>query len=65
VGFGAGGPLSILFAATHPEAVTALVLINAWARLRRDRDHPVGPPPRCRTVSPSRRSGTRSTPNAG
>lgn len=44
VGFGAGGPLSILFAATHPEAVTALVLINAWARLRRDRDHPFGLP---------------------
>jgi pimeloyl-ACP methyl ester carboxylesterase len=44
VGFGAGGPLSILFAATHPEAVTALVLINAWARLRRDCDHPFGVP---------------------
>jgi pimeloyl-ACP methyl ester carboxylesterase len=28
VGFGAGGPLSILFAATHPEVVTALVLIR-------------------------------------
>jgi hypothetical protein len=32
--------LSILFAATHPEVVTALVLINAWARLRRDDGHP-------------------------
>ena len=32
VGFGAGGPLSILFAATHPEAVTALVLRDVSAR---------------------------------
>jgi pimeloyl-ACP methyl ester carboxylesterase len=44
VGFGAGRPLSILFADTHPEVVTALVLINAWARLRRDDDHPFGLP---------------------
>ena len=36
--------MSILFAATHPEVVTALVLINAWARLRRDGDHPFGLP---------------------
>jgi class 3 adenylate cyclase/pimeloyl-ACP methyl ester carboxylesterase len=35
----------MLFAATHPERVSALVLVNAFARFARDRDYPWGMPP--------------------
>ncbi len=39
-----GGPMAILFAATYPERVSALVLINTFARWRRDSDYPIGMP---------------------
>ena len=39
-----GGPMAILFAATYPERVSALVLINTFARWQRDTDHPIGMP---------------------
>jgi class 3 adenylate cyclase len=42
IGFGAGGPLSVLYTAVHPERVASLVLINAWTRLRRADDYPFG-----------------------
>ena len=42
IGFGAGGPLSVLYAAAKSERVASLVLINAWTRLRRADDHPFG-----------------------
>jgi pimeloyl-ACP methyl ester carboxylesterase len=38
-----GGPIAMLFAATYPERVSALVLINTSARRRADRDYE-GPP---------------------
>ncbi len=40
-----GGPVSMTFAATHPERVSALVLVNTWATLRQDDDYPWGHPP--------------------
>jgi len=39
-----GGPMAILFAATYPERVSALVLINSFARLLRDEDYSQGMP---------------------
>jgi class 3 adenylate cyclase len=39
-----GGPMAILFAATYPERVSALILINTFARWRRDTDYPIGMP---------------------
>jgi pimeloyl-ACP methyl ester carboxylesterase len=44
IGIGAGGPMAMVFAATHPERVSALVLINTYARLARDVDYPWGLP---------------------
>jgi class 3 adenylate cyclase len=41
-GFGDGGPLSMLFAATHPERTAALVLANTFARIVRAPDYPIG-----------------------
>ena len=41
-----GGPMAMLFAATYPERVSALVLVNTFARLLRARDYPIGLPPR-------------------
>jgi class 3 adenylate cyclase len=41
-GFGDGGPLSILFAATHPQRTAALVLVNTFARIVRAPDYPIG-----------------------
>ena len=32
LGYSEGGPLSVLFAATHPERVAALVLVNSYAK---------------------------------
>jgi pimeloyl-ACP methyl ester carboxylesterase len=42
VGRSEGGPLSILFAATYPERVSALVLWNTYARGVRGPDYPEG-----------------------
>ena len=38
-------PFTILFAASHPERVTSLVLANAAARFVRADDYPIGAPP--------------------
>ena len=38
------GPIAILFAATHPERVSALILGNTSARLVADHDYPIGLP---------------------
>jgi len=45
LGDGGGGPMAIMFAATHPERVNALVLVNSFARIARSRDYPAGVPP--------------------
>lgn len=39
-----GGPMAMLLAATFPERVEALVLLNTFARWRRAPDYPVGMP---------------------
>jgi class 3 adenylate cyclase/pimeloyl-ACP methyl ester carboxylesterase len=39
---GLGPPLGLMFAATHPERTTALVLVDATARYRRAEDYPQG-----------------------
>jgi len=41
-----GGPMAMLFAATYPDRVAALVLVNTFARLLRATDYPVGLPAR-------------------
>jgi pimeloyl-ACP methyl ester carboxylesterase len=45
--FGASdrGQMCVLFAATYPERVTALVLDGTWARLLTAPDYPIGMPP--------------------
>ena len=40
-----GGPLAIMFAASHPERTTVLALLNSFARLSRGDDYPIGIPP--------------------
>jgi class 3 adenylate cyclase len=45
VGAGAAGAASILYTATHPERVSALVLINTFARFVSGPDYPCGLPP--------------------
>jgi DNA-binding SARP family transcriptional activator/pimeloyl-ACP methyl ester carboxylesterase len=42
MGWSEGGPLGILLAATHPEAVRSLVLYGTQARFERDVDYPWG-----------------------
>jgi class 3 adenylate cyclase len=44
VGVAEGGPMAMLFAATYPERTSALVLVNAFARLLRDTDYGYGYP---------------------
>ena len=39
---GDGGPLAVLFAATHPERVRALVLFNTTVRFLAAEDYPIG-----------------------
>ena len=39
-----GGPLAMMFAASHPQRTTALVLLNTFARLSRSDDYPIGIP---------------------
>lgn len=41
-GIGGGGTMSMLFAATHPQRVSGLVLVNSYARLSRAPDYPWG-----------------------
>ncbi len=45
VGMSEGGPMSLLFAATYPERVTALVLWSTFARLAWAPDYPFGVEP--------------------
>jgi class 3 adenylate cyclase/pimeloyl-ACP methyl ester carboxylesterase len=44
LGHGEGGPMALLFAATHPERTHALVLADTCARRRRAPDYPWGLP---------------------
>jgi class 3 adenylate cyclase/pimeloyl-ACP methyl ester carboxylesterase len=44
-GIGGGGTMSMLFAATHPDRVSGLVLVNSFARLSRAPDYPWGRTP--------------------
>ncbi|MCU1426295.1 MAG: hypothetical protein JWL83_295 [Actinomycetia bacterium] len=44
LGVGAGGPMSVLFAATYPERTSALVLVNTYARITQAHDYPYGVP---------------------
>jgi pimeloyl-ACP methyl ester carboxylesterase len=44
LGKGSGGTMATLFAASHPDRVTTIALINAWARLSRADDFPIGIP---------------------
>jgi class 3 adenylate cyclase len=39
-----GGPMAMMYAASHPERVSALVLVNTFARWRRADDYPIGMP---------------------
>jgi class 3 adenylate cyclase len=41
-GISEGAPLSLLFAATHPELVTALVVYGSFARMTKAPDYPIG-----------------------
>lgn len=45
VAAGHSGPVAVFLAATKPEAIRALVLINTYARILRADDYPVGVPP--------------------
>jgi class 3 adenylate cyclase len=42
VGKGSGAPMALLYAATHPDRVSALVLVDGWARLSSADDFPIG-----------------------
>jgi class 3 adenylate cyclase/pimeloyl-ACP methyl ester carboxylesterase len=44
VGDAEGGPMAMLLAATFPDRVLALVLVNSFARWRRAVDYPIGMP---------------------
>lgn len=46
VGHGHAGQLCMLYAAVHPEQVSALVTVNSFARLRQAPDYPWGHSPR-------------------
>jgi class 3 adenylate cyclase len=39
---GSGGPMGLLFAASYPQRVTSLVLVNSYARLTASDDYPMG-----------------------
>jgi pimeloyl-ACP methyl ester carboxylesterase len=44
VGDAEGGPMAMMFAATYPQRIRALVLVNTFARLLRAPDYPIGMP---------------------
>lgn len=43
IGMSDGGPISAVFAATYPQRVSGLVMINSYARRLRSEDYPWGP----------------------
>ena len=45
LGYSEGGPMSILFAATHPDRITALILAESFAKSRASADYPEGGDP--------------------
>lgn len=45
LGLSEGGPMLVLFAATHPGRTTALVLMSTYSRMLQAPDHPEGVPP--------------------
>jgi class 3 adenylate cyclase len=45
LGCAEGGPMAMLFAATHPDRTAALILFDTAARMLRDVDYPWGLPP--------------------
>jgi pimeloyl-ACP methyl ester carboxylesterase len=61
VGHGHAAQPCMLFAAMHPERVTALVTINGFARLRRAADYPWGLPPRAEASTGERMRTTWGT----
>jgi class 3 adenylate cyclase len=44
-GVSEGGPMALMFAASHPERTSAIVLYGTWARLGRAPDYPEGVDP--------------------
>ena len=42
VGVSEGGPLNLLFAASHPERTSAMVIVASYARIAWAADHPFG-----------------------
>jgi len=48
VGTGTAGTMALLFAATHPDRVSRLVLVNSTARTAADDDYPFGSTPELR-----------------
>jgi pimeloyl-ACP methyl ester carboxylesterase/class 3 adenylate cyclase len=42
LGVSEGGPLSVMFAASHPERCRSLALVGSFARMARSDDYPVG-----------------------
>lgn len=45
---GEGGPMALMLAATYPERVSGLVLVNTYARFARSDDYPIGMPSEAR-----------------
>ena len=44
VGDAEGGPMAMMFAATYPQRIRALVLVNTFAKMLRAVDYPIGMP---------------------
>jgi class 3 adenylate cyclase len=44
VGDAEGGPMAMMFAATYPQRIRALALVNTFARMLRAADYPIGMP---------------------
>jgi len=47
IGAEAGGPMAMLLAATFPERISAIVLVNTYPRVAWAPDYPWGGTPRC------------------
>jgi len=63
-GLSEGASLSAVFAASHPERVTSLILVGGFARLLRDEDYEWGADPEAATEF-NRRTGETWGDNAG